>query len=144
MKRLHVHVGVESIEKSIGFYSALFGAEPTTVKHDYAKWLLEDPRVNFAISLRDGETGLAHLGLQVDESDELDHLRVRLAETRQPLSHEGKTECCYAQSDKSWVEDPSGIAWEAFVTMGEVDSPSVRVGAPPRRPAAAAEGCCKP
>ena len=117
MNRMHIHVGVEDLSQSIKFYSALFGAEPSKVKADYAKWMVEDPRINFAISTRSGKKGLNHLGLQVDEGGELDAIRERMKNADMALFDEGKTVCCYAKSDKSWVEDPAGIAWEAYQTM---------------------------
>lgn len=119
MKRMHIHVGVEHLDQSIAFYSALFGAAPAKTKDDYAKWMLDDPRVNFAISTRSAKTGIDHLGIQVDEDSDLDDLRSRLKAAELSLFDEGETVCCYARSDKSWVEDPSGIAWEAYKTMDE-------------------------
>ena len=120
MKRMHIHVGVESLDQSIKFYSALFGTQPVKTRTDYAKWMLDDPRINFAISTRSGKAGVDHLGLQVDEVSELQELRERLKNADLPVFDEGETVCCYARSDKSWVEDPSGIAWEAYKTMGDV------------------------
>ena len=119
MKRMHVHVHVEELAKSIGFYSALFDAQPTVVKPDYAKWMLEDPRVNFAISTRGSAAGLDHLGIQVESSDELHEVYARLQKAGGTIIEEGNTTCCYAQSEKSWIDDPSGIAWETFHTTGE-------------------------
>tara|TARA_R110002049_G_scaffold22388_21_gene80258 strand:+ start:9616 stop:10089 length:474 start_codon:yes stop_codon:yes gene_type:complete len=121
MKRMHIHIGVENLDQSLRFYSALFGADPVKVKSDYAKWMLEDPNVNFAISTRSGKTGVDHLGLQVDEADELDELRERLKKADMSVFDEGETVCCYARSDKTWVEDPTGIAWEAYQTMEDVN-----------------------
>ena len=120
MKRMHIHVGVENLDRSIAFYSALFGAGPVKSEADYAKWMLEDPRVNFAISSRGGNTGIDHLGLQVDADDELEALRERLNSADLSVFDEGETVCCYARSNKSWVEDPSGIVWEAYHTMEDV------------------------
>ena len=119
MKRLHVHVSVEDISHSIGFYSALFAAKPTVVKPDYAKWMLDDPRVNFAISTRGREVGLDHLGIQVENTDELHEVYARLREAGGNIVEQGQTTCCYAKSEKSWIDDPAGIAWETFHTMGE-------------------------
>lgn len=119
MKRMHIHVAVDNIEKSLGFYSALFGQEPTKIKSDYAKWMLDDPRINFAISTHSGKQGLDHLGLQVEEDQELADVRERLKTADMAIFDEGETVCCYAKSDKSWVQDPSGIAWEAYQTMAE-------------------------
>jgi len=117
MKRFHIHVGVNNLDESIRFYSALFGAEPEKRKPDYAKWMLDDPRVNFAISTRTSESGLDHLGIQADEEHELTELRDRLKAADMAIFEEGETVCCYARSEKSWVQDPSGIAWEAYRTM---------------------------
>ena len=119
MKRLHVHVSVKDISHSIGFYSALFAAQPSVVKSDYAKWMLEDPRVNFAISTRGREPGLDHLGIQVENSDELQEVYARLREAGGNILEQGETTCCYAKSEKSWIDDPAGIAWETFCTTGE-------------------------
>ena len=120
MRRMHIHVGVSNLDQAIDFYSALFGAQPAKTKSDYAKWMLEDPRMNFAISTREGPAGLNHLGLQVDDSEELTELRSRLETADMSLFDEGETLCCYARSEKTWVEDPAGIAWEAFNTMEDV------------------------
>jgi hypothetical protein len=119
MKRLHVHVSVEDIPDSIGFYSALFAAKPSVIKSDYAKWMLEDPRVNFAISTRGREPGLDHLGIQVENTDELQEVYARLREAGGNILEQGQTTCCYAKSEKSWIDDPAGIAWETFHTTGE-------------------------
>ncbi|MFO0705891.1 MAG: ArsI/CadI family heavy metal resistance metalloenzyme [Nitrospira sp.] len=117
MKRFHIHIGVEKLEESIRFYSALFGTEPVKVKPDYAKWMLEDPRVNFAISTRAKRTGVDHLGIQVEEERELHELRSRFEAADMKVLEQGATTCCYAKSDKSWVQDPVGIPWEAYRTM---------------------------
>ena len=117
MKRFHIHVGVERLDESIRFYSALFGAEPVKRKPDYAKWLLEDPRVNFAISTRTKKSGMDHLGIQVEDERELNELRERLKAADMPVVEEGETVCCCARSDKSWIQDPAGIPWEAYRTM---------------------------
>lgn len=119
MKRLHVHVAVPQLEKAVVFYSRLFAAEPTVLKPDYAKWMLEDPRVNFAISARGRDAGVDHLGIQVEDEAELAEMRARLRTADAAVLDEGETTCCYARSDKSWIEDPAGIAWEAYRTMGE-------------------------
>jgi catechol 2,3-dioxygenase-like lactoylglutathione lyase family enzyme len=119
MKRLHVHVAVDDLQKSIGFYSTLFAAEPTVVKLDYAKWMLEDPRVNFAISARGGKPGLDHLGIQVESRNELAEVYGRLERADGPVLAEGETTCCYAKSEKSWITDPQGLAWATFHTTGE-------------------------
>jgi predicted enzyme related to lactoylglutathione lyase len=119
MKRLHVHVSVEDITHSVGFYSALFAAQPSVVKSDYAKWMLDDPRVNFAISTRGRQPGLDHLGIQVENSDELHEVYGRMREAGGDIIEQGQTVCCYATSEKSWIDDPAGIAWETFHTQGE-------------------------
>ena len=120
MKRLHVHVAVENLPQSIGFYSALFAAQPAVVKADYAKWMLEDPRVNFAISTHaGGAPGIDHLGIQVEDGEELQQIYGRLKDAEGPVLEEGKTTCCYAQSEKSWTLDPQGVSWETFLTTGE-------------------------
>jgi len=121
MKRMHIHVAVEQLDQSIRFYSALFGAEPEVTKTDYAKWMLDDPRINFAISTRSGKTGFDHMGLQVDEDSELEALRDGLESADMSLFDEGETVCCYARSNKSWVQDPSGIPWEVYKTMENVE-----------------------
>jgi catechol 2,3-dioxygenase-like lactoylglutathione lyase family enzyme len=119
MKRLHVHVSVDDLAQSIRFYSTLFAAEPSVTKPDYAKWMLEDPRVNFAISQRGSVAGLDHLGIQVESEDELAEVYARLKQAEGPVLEEGKTTCCYAQSEKSWILDPQGLSWETFFTTGE-------------------------
>ena len=140
MKRLHVHVAVESLVDSIGFYSTLFGAPPSVTKEDYAKWMLDDPRVNFAISSRaGGAAGLDHLGIQVDSGDELAELSGRLKAAGQATRDQQAATCCYAKSDKSWVDDPSGLRWETFHTFGEATVFGEDL-AP--APAAATGACC--
>jgi catechol 2,3-dioxygenase-like lactoylglutathione lyase family enzyme len=119
MKRLHVHVAVNDLPQSIGFYSALFAAEPAVIKSDYAKWMLDDPRVNFAISTRGRAPGLDHLGIQVENAGELDEVYARLRQAGGKVIEQGETACCYAKSEKSWIDDPAGIAWETFLTTGE-------------------------
>jgi catechol 2,3-dioxygenase-like lactoylglutathione lyase family enzyme len=119
MKRLHVHVSVESLGDAISFYSALFATPPTMTKPDYAKWMLDDPRVNFAISTRGRSPGLDHLGIQVEDAEELHEVYARLDKAGREVREEGQTTCCYAHSEKSWIDDPAGIAWEAFLTTGE-------------------------
>jgi len=120
MKRMHVHVGVEDIPNAIRFYSTLFAAEPTVIKPDYAKWMLDDPRVNFAISTRGKQPGLDHLGIQVESQDELHEVYGRLDKAGGIVIEQGQTACCYANSEKSWIDDPAGIAWETFFTTGEI------------------------
>jgi catechol 2,3-dioxygenase-like lactoylglutathione lyase family enzyme len=119
MKRLHVHVAVSDLSQSVGFYSALFAAHPTVLKTDYAKWMLDDPRVNFAISTRGREPGLDHLGIQVENQPELHEVYGRLRQAGGNMIEQGETTCCYAKSEKSWIDDPAGIAWETFHTTGE-------------------------
>ena len=123
MKRLHVHVSVRDIEASIRFYSELFASEPSVRKSDYAKWMLEDPRVNFAISRRESQRGahpgVQHLGIQVEDRPELEEVYARLKRADAPVLEEGATTCCYAQSEKSWIDDPQGVPWEVFLTTGE-------------------------
>jgi len=119
MKRLHVHVGVEDLASSIRFYSTLFAAEPSVTKDDYAKWMLDDPRVNFAISLRSEAAGIRHLGVQVEDRAELDDMYSRLQRAETAVLDEGATSCCYAKSEKSWIADPQGVQWETFLTTGE-------------------------
>ena len=149
MKRLHVHVSVADIAQSVRFYSTLFAAEPTVIKPDYAKWMLDDPRVNFAISARSGGTGLDHLGIQAETPDELREIHGRLQAADGPVLEEGATVCCYARSEKSWIADPQGVSWETFLTTGEstVYGDSVDLG--PIRTTAGARGtpqgaCCAP
>ncbi|UCE90328.1 MAG: VOC family protein, partial [Pseudomonadota bacterium] len=120
MKRLHVHIAVEDLQKSIAFYSGLFAAAPTVEKDDYAKWMLDDPRVNFAISTRAARTGLDHVGIQVDDAQELDEIRQRLNAAQLPVEEQAGAECCYARSDKYWSVDPQGIAWEAFHSLEQI------------------------
>jgi len=119
MKRLHVHVSVDDLAHSIQFYSTLFAAEPTVTKPDYAKWMLDDPRVNFAISTRSEQTGVDHLGIQVETPDELHEVYGRLQRADRPVLEEGVTTCCYAKSEKAWIKDPQGLSWETFLTFGE-------------------------
>lgn len=119
MKRMHIHVSVSDLEASIRFYSTLFAAEPTVRKVDYAKWMLEDPRVNFAISQRGVAAGIEHLGIQVEDGAELQEVYARLKRADRPILEEGKTTCCYAESEKSWIEDPQGVQWETFLATGE-------------------------
>jgi len=120
MKRFHVHVHVADIDKSVIFYSKLFAAEPARLEADYAKWMLEDPRVNFAISTRGAAPGVDHLGLQTDDADELLDLKARATAADMALLDEGNTACCYARSDKYWVTDPQGVAWEHFHTLESI------------------------
>lgn len=118
MKRFHVHVAVADLAQSVKFYSTFFNAPPSIEKEDYAKWMLDDPRINFAISTRGREPGLDHLGIQVDNSDDLKEISLRLKSAQSPILEQEQTTCCYAQGDKTWVHDPQGIAWESFYTTG--------------------------
>jgi catechol 2,3-dioxygenase-like lactoylglutathione lyase family enzyme len=145
MKRLHVHVGVEDLDRSVSFYSTLFGAQPSVVKHDYAKWMLDDPRVNFAISAsHHAARGIEHLGIQVESDEELAEVYGRLKAADRPVLEEGATTCCYAKSEKSWIADPDGVVWEAFFTKGEAtvygDSPALDA----LSGNAAGNACCAP
>jgi hypothetical protein len=119
MKRFHVHVAVENLDESIKFYSTFFNTRPSVHKTDYAKWMLDDPRINFAISTRGRAPGLDHLGIQVENQGELSEIADRLHAANQQVLDQGETTCCYAKSDKAWVMDPQGIAWESFLTSGE-------------------------
>lgn len=120
MKRFHVHAHVDDLPASIAFYSKLFGADPARVEADYAKWMLEDPRVNFAISTRGSKPGIDHLGIQTDTEEELAELKARAQAADLSLLDEGETTCCYARSDKYWLQDPQGIAWEQYRTLGDI------------------------
>lgn len=139
MKRFHVHLNVENLAQSVAFYSKLFGAEPTRVEADYAKWMLEDPRINFAISTRGSKAGIDHLGFQADSAEELAELKARAQSADTTLLDEGATSCCYAESEKHWVTDPQGIAWEHFHTLGNIPVFSEK-----QDPAPAASACCAP
>jgi catechol 2,3-dioxygenase-like lactoylglutathione lyase family enzyme len=145
MKRLHVHVAVSDLSQSVGFYSALFASQPSVLKSDYAKWMLEDPRVNFAISTRGREPGLDHLGIQVENQEELHEVYGRLRQAGGNIIEQGQTACCYAKSEKSWIDDPAGIAWETFHTTGESTTYGDGTGEREARVAHTREGaCCVP
>lgn len=120
MKRFHVHVSVADLQESIRFYSTLFAAEPVRIESDYAKWMLEDPRINFAISQRQSKVGVDHLGIQVEEADELRNLKGQLLAADNSLVEQTAAACCYASSDKYWVTDPAGVAWETFHTLASI------------------------
>ena len=144
MKRMHVHVGVEDLDASIRFYSTLFGADPTVTKRDYAKWMLDDPRVNFAISAgHHAIKGIEHLGIQVENAEELTEVYGRLKAADRPTLEEGATTCCYAKSEKSWIADPDGVMWETFLTHGDAtvygDSPTLTAAS-----LNANDSCCAP
>lgn len=141
MKRLHLHVAVADLNRSIGFYSTLFGAPPTVTKPDYAKWMLDDPKVNLAISARGATPGVDHVGIQVESESELQELAERLKAAGETTRDQEAATCCYARSDKSWVQDPSGLSWETFFTFGEAthygedEAPAIEVKS---------QACCAP
>ena len=148
MKRFHVHAHVDDLSASIAFYSHLFATRPTRIEADYAKWMLDDPRINFAISTRGGATGVDHLGIQTDDECELAELRSRAAAADLTLVDQGAASCCYARSEKHWITDPQGIAWEHFHTLGDIpvfsetraDAASPCCAAPAQE--ASPRGCC--
>ena len=143
MKRFHVHVAVEDLEKSLRFYSALFGREPSVQHADYAKWMIEDPRLNFAISSRGAAVGVNHLGFQLEDEAELEAMRAQLDRANAKVVAEKDASCCYAKSDKYWVQDPSGIAWESFRSLGSIPVfGGHEIEASPETPSTAA--CCAP
>jgi len=157
VKRMHVHVGVDNLDASVAFYSSLFAAAPAVLKADYAKWMLDDPRVNFAISSGNhAATGIEHLGIQVEDQAELAEVYERLKAADRPVLEEGATTCCYARSEKSWIADPDGVVWETFLTNGEAttygESPALTAlsdnaaegscCAPAMTPAPATKSCC--
>lgn len=163
MKRFHVHVHVDDLAKSLAFYTQLFACAPARVESDYAKWMLDDPRLNFAISTRGDKPGLDHLGFQVDDATELAELKQRAESADLALLDEGATTCCYARSEKHWVTDPQGIAWEHFHTLGNIPvfqepaqgsaataccapgAPTAQAACcPPAQPTAAKAACCSP
>jgi glyoxalase/bleomycin resistance protein/dioxygenase superfamily protein len=155
MKRFHVHVAVPDLGTGIRFYSTLFGSAPTVHENDYAKWMLDEPHLNFAISQRSGKPGVNHLGFQVDSDEELEALHANLKAADRAVVAEKGANCCYARSDKYWITDPAGIAWESFHTLGTIptfDAPDVPVQArsaccssEPARAAQSIEGanCCR-
>jgi len=138
MKRFHVHAHVDDLKASVAFYSKLFAAAPTRLESDYAKWMIEDPRLNFAISVRGGKPGVDHLGFQTDSDDELVGLKQRAQEADMAILDEGEATCCYARSEKHWVTDPQGIAWEHFHTLDSIPTFSQNSETVPREAAA----CC--
>jgi catechol 2,3-dioxygenase-like lactoylglutathione lyase family enzyme len=143
MKRMHVHLTVTDLDQSVRFYVTLFGVAPSVVKDDYAKWMLDDPRVNFAISTRAKAPGLDHLGIQVESTDDLDDVSGRLAQAGENLLEQRQATCCYAKSDKTWVSDPQGVAWETFVTFGDATTYGEDRGVGPEI-AKASSACCVP
>lgn len=151
MKRFHVHLSVDDLDANIQFYSAMFGAPPTVVKPDYAKWMVDDPRINFAISKRGNAQGIDHLGVQVDSAEELTLLREQVAHAQIAAQDQPNAECCYARSDKYWTTDPQGIAWETFHTLESIpvrgeaarpDSNSCCAGAPTVESLSGKPACC--
>jgi catechol 2,3-dioxygenase-like lactoylglutathione lyase family enzyme len=139
MKRFHVHMAVDNLQESIRFYSSMFGAQPTVEKDDYAKWMLEDPRVNFAISRRGHAAGVNHVGIQVDSSEELQQMRGQLEAADASLIEQTAASCCYARSNKYWVTDPAGIAWETFHSLD-----TIPVYAKDTQTKAERSACCVP
>ena len=139
MKRFHVHVAVDDLEANVRFYSTLFGAAPTVIKPDYAKWMVEDPRINFAISKRGVKAGVDHLGFQVDSDAELKTLRAQVGAADIAAFDQPEATCCYARSDKYWTTDPQGIAWETYRTLGEAEMFGTDTSE-----AAEAGACCSP
>jgi hypothetical protein len=150
MKRFHVHVAVNDLDKSIAFYSAMFGADPSVVKPDYAKWMLEDPRVNFAISNRGQTPGVNHLGMQAEDDAELETIHANLQQAGSVVLPEKGVDCCYAKSDKYWVTDPQGVAWESFRTLGSIplfgseDAQPAEQASPCGNSETTASSCCAP
>lgn len=146
MKRIHLHVSVDDLDQSIRFYETLFGAPPSVLKQDYAKWMLDDPRVNLAISQRGRPAGLDHVGLQAETAEELSEIAARLKSAAQPTLDEVATGCCYAFSDKHWAQDPSGLKWETFHTFGESTTYGFAADAPAafraEADASPASACC--
>lgn len=137
MKRMHVALKVKDLQESTRFYTALFGTGPTVRKDDYAKWLIDDPRVNFSITERSGKAGIEHLGIQAEDESELEQLYAHVAQADTALREEGHTTCCYAQSEKSWARDPQGVEWEVFYTYGESETFHGE-----QESACCDEGCC--
>ena len=149
MKRLHLHIAVDNLDRSIEFYSTLFGSQPSVLKPDYAKWMLEDPKVNLAISARGAKAGVDHVGIQVDSDDELRQIATRLKSAGEIIQNQEDATCCYSESNKTWTSDPSGLRWETFFTFGEAvyygqdDVPVI--GQTPKAccaPKAAPKACC--
>lgn len=141
MKRFHIHVHVDDLAKSVAFYSKLFAAQPTRTENDYAKWMLEDPRINFAISTRGGSPGIDHLGFQTDSTEELAELKARAEAADMLTADSGETTCCYARSEKHWITDPQGLAWEHFHTLADIPVFSETSASPSTAEPAA---CCTP
>jgi hypothetical protein len=144
MKRFHVHVHVDDLAASVAFYSKLFAAQPARLESDYAKWMLEDPRANFAISARGGPAGVDHLGFQADDAAELAELKARAESADRAVLDEGETSCCYARSEKHWITDPQGVAWEHFHTLDSIPVFSERAREAASSTAAEPSACCSP
>jgi catechol 2,3-dioxygenase-like lactoylglutathione lyase family enzyme len=142
MKRFHIHVAVKDLEKSVQFYSTLFGENPVKLKEDYAKWMLEDPRLNFAISTRSEEVGVNHLGIQVENVEELLKITDRLKNAGLQVGDEGETKCCYAKSNKAWISDPTGLPWETYQNIADIDAYGERVELESNNEGASS--CCVP
>ncbi|MCK5828815.1 MAG: VOC family protein [Methylococcales bacterium] len=153
MKRLHIHLAVEDLEQNIDFYSTMFGSKPTVKHDDYAKWMLDDPRVNFAISNRSDQIGLDHLGIQAENDQELQDIKQYLDTTQKPIKEEEQAACCYSRSDKYWITDPQGIAWESFHSLSDIptfndkkesseDAPSSSCCAPVANDDNSSSSCC--
>ena len=140
MKRFHVHVGVDDLAANIRFYTTVFGIPPTVEKSDYAKWMIDDPRVNFAISQRGLKAGIDHLGLQVETNDELTQMRGQVSQAEIAALDQTEASCCYAKSDKYWITDPQGIAWETFRTLDSIPV----YGNTVREQTAEKAACCAP
>src|SRR5271155_131689 len=143
MKHFHAHVMVDDLKSSVRFYSALFGSEPAVLKADYAKWMVDDPRINFAITAGAASPGIDHLGLQADSDEELAIISGRLAAAGQEVENQGNASCCYARGNKGWVSDPSGISWETFHTFGETTVYGDDIAPRPTK-AMDSDSCCAP
>ena len=137
MNRFHVNVGVADLDKSVRFYQTLFGVAPTVIKDDYAKWMLDDPRVNFSVSVSERHSGINHVGIQAETTQELGAIQERLEQAGADTLEQPDAECCYARSTKTWVRDPDGVSWETFVTFGEITRYGDDREPPP-------ESCCGP
>lgn len=144
MKRFHVHVAVEDLSASVRFYSSIFGVPPTILKHDYAKWMVEDPRLNFAISSRGVKPGIDHLGMQVDSDEELQGLRQQVANAEIAAFDQKQAACCYAQSNKYWITDPQGVAWETYHTLAQAEIYGTDIGKTATASTPKIEACCAP
>ena len=144
MKRFHVHVSVDDLDRNIRFYSSLFGTEPAIVKDDYAKWMLDDPKVNFAISRRGDKAGVNHLGIQVENDEELETMRAQLTRADEPIVEQVDAACCYAKSNKHWVQDPQGVAWETFHSLANIPVFGVDTRSTGKTIPISAAACCVP